>query len=173
VCDVRPLPVTYETKARYASFEALYNSEYSAVALVAGITCGEWAAGEDLAQEAFVRAHREWERVRNLDKPGAWVRRVAINLALTRRRGSDRRDRAVVRLGHETPRFSAPAEPQHHVWDAVAQLPPTQRAAVTLHYHDGCSTREIAEILDTSVSAVTTNLHKARTRLADLMGASS
>ena len=36
---------------------------------------------EELAQEAFLRAHRSWETISGYDKPGAWLRRVTINLA--------------------------------------------------------------------------------------------
>ena len=47
---------------------------------------------EEIAQEALLRAHREWDRIARYDKPGAWVRRVTINLATSSRRR--RRQRA-------------------------------------------------------------------------------
>jgi DNA-directed RNA polymerase specialized sigma24 family protein len=39
----------------------------------------DWYAAEDLAQNAFAAAERRWTRVGCLDKPGAWVRKVAVN----------------------------------------------------------------------------------------------
>ena len=53
------------------------------VALTWALSGNRWAA-EDLAQEAFVRAHRDWNSVEQMDSPNAWVRRVAINLARSR-----------------------------------------------------------------------------------------
>lgn len=49
-------------------------------------------AGADIAQEAFLRAHRDWHRVGRYQYPGAWVRRAAVNLAASavRRRRSPR-----------------------------------------------------------------------------------
>ena len=40
----------------------------------------------ELAQEALVRAYRSWDRVAGLDIPGAWARRVMINLLIDSRR---------------------------------------------------------------------------------------
>ena len=55
------------------------------VALAAAVS-GSAELAEDVAQEAMVRARRHWDRVSAYDKPGTWVRRVTINLALSSRR---------------------------------------------------------------------------------------
>lgn len=152
-------------------FPELYDREFSSIALVAGATAGSWAIGEEVAQEAFVRAHQRWEEVAVMDRPGAWVRRVAINLSIDRRRRAQREERALGRLDHN-PLADEP-EPHGHIWEAVGSLPPAQRTVVVLHYHDGYSTAEIADVLGASVTAVTSNLHKARKRLAALLGGPS
>lgn len=155
-----------------AVFENVYQDEYGAIALVAGATAGSWANGEDLAQEAFARAHERWADVSKLDRPGAWIRRVAINLALNSRRSARRESVALERLpvapidGSDT----AGGQADSALWIAVSALPAKQRAAVVLHYHDGYSSREIADVLGSSVSAVTSSLHKARKRLAAVLG---
>jgi DNA-directed RNA polymerase specialized sigma24 family protein len=50
----------------------------------------------ELAQEALARACRHWRRVQHMDAPGAWLYRVALNLANSAgaRRRADRRARA-------------------------------------------------------------------------------
>ena len=58
------------------------------------------------------------------------------------------------------------------IWAAVDQLAPQQRAVIALRYLEDLSVAEIADILEISVSAATSNLHKARTKLADLLGES-
>jgi DNA-directed RNA polymerase specialized sigma24 family protein len=40
---------------------------------------GSRVVAEELAQETFLVAYREWDRISRLDNPRAWVRRVAIN----------------------------------------------------------------------------------------------
>ena len=62
------------------SFEAFYRSNYRQVlTCVFGLT--EPALAEDVTQEAFFAASQRWDEVGGLDNPGAWVRRVALNLA--------------------------------------------------------------------------------------------
>lgn len=154
-----------------SAFAAFYARDFAAIALIAGTTAGDRSSGEDIAQEAFNRAHREWDRIAAFDKPGAWVRRVAINLALTRRRSIGREAKAVLRLGG---RLRPTVDDHRHgdpaVWAAVRELPPRQRAAVALHYFEDRPVAEIAELLDCTRSTATSHLHKARARLVDLLG---
>jgi len=63
---------------------------------------GSWEAAEDATQEAFLRAHRDWERVGRYDQPGAWVRRVAANLAVSALRRRLAEAKALLRLGGTT-----------------------------------------------------------------------
>ena len=56
------------------------------------------------------------------------------------------------------------------VLDAVARLPMRQRAAVVLHYFDGYSVAEVAEILECAEGTAKAHLHKARTSLARMLG---
>ena len=66
-------------------FDAFYRDRYRPlVAVVYALTGNRWAA-EDLAQEAFLKAHRDWDHVRTTDSPEAWIRRVAVNLAILKR----------------------------------------------------------------------------------------
>lgn len=157
------------TQPQVQSFRTFYEDEFAAIAFVAGTTAGDRSSGEDIAQEAFTRAHDDWDRVGGLDKPGAWVRRVAINLALSRRRRLQRETRALGRLG-VPPQTTEVRRGDPEVWEAVNKLPPKQRASIVLRYHEGQPVAAIAEMLGCSTSAATSNLHKARTRLAQLLG---
>lgn len=158
--------------AAQTEYEAFYRREFATIAVVAGTVAADRSAGEDIAQEALARAHRDWERVSTLDKPGAWVRRVAINLAIGRKRRSVTEARALFRLGRPATEAAQTRRGDPAVWAAVDSLPPRQRAVVALHYLDDLPVAEIANILQISVSATTSNLHKARANLADTLGAS-
>lgn len=65
------------------TFEELYVREFGSIVALAYALSGSRAAAEDLAQEAFLAAHRNWETVADLDAPGAWVRRVVANLSVS------------------------------------------------------------------------------------------
>lgn len=161
---------------RVADFNSFYRSEFASLAVLAGATAGDRSTGEDIAQEALTRANRRWHEVAVMEKPGAWVRRVAINLALSRRRKLASETRALVRLGSPgTTEQGADAaafarQGESAVWTAVNQLPPRQRAVVALHYLEDRSVADIAHILECSVTAATSNLYKARTKLALILG---
>lgn len=153
-----------------ASFEDFYRREFPNLAVLAATTCGDAGAGEDLAQEAFVRAHEHWESVSLYDKPGAWVRRVAINLALNRRRRLANEARALLSLNPPERTSDAVFGGDPEIWSAVRKLAPKQRATIALHYLEDLPVSEIAEILGVSVSATTSTLHKARQKLALTLG---
>ena len=63
-------------------FEELFDAEFPAVVRAAFVVCQDLGRAEDLAQEAFLELLRHWRRVSRYDRPGAWVRRVAIRKAV-------------------------------------------------------------------------------------------
>jgi RNA polymerase sigma factor (sigma-70 family) len=156
--------VTY--RPQVISFETFYRTEYGPMVALATAVGGNPGVGEDIAQEALIRAHKNWERICSYERPGTWLRRTTINLALNVRRGSRRQRVAIQRLG------SRPADPVEivlgdpAVWEAVAALPARQRAAVALYYLEDRSIDEIAHILECSPNTAKAHLHHGRRTLA-------
>jgi RNA polymerase sigma-70 factor (ECF subfamily) len=138
----------------------LFDAEYSGLVRLATLITGDRAAAEDVVQEAFSRAVARWSRLQSYDKPGAWVRRVTIRLAV-RDRGRRRR---------ELPPVDAPAvgaePPDPELLDALRELPPDQRAALVLFYFEGLSTDEVATELGVKPSTARSHLHRGRAALA-------
>lgn len=133
---------------------------------------GDSSAAEDLAQEALSRAHDRWGTISHYDKPGAWVRRVTINLALSSRRRLQREAKALLK----TRRQLTPAEHDDSasglsgpVWEALESLSARQRAVVALFYLEDRPVDEIAELCGMSISATTSHLSVARRRLRTLL----
>jgi RNA polymerase sigma-70 factor (ECF subfamily) len=156
-----------ETVGTALTFEALFAVEYPKMVALAAAVSGNRAFAEDIASEALGRASARWDVISRYDKPGAWLRRVTFNLAVSRRRRLVREAQAMLRLGRPEPELP-PAPPEHdEVWAAVATLPRQQRAAVALHYLEDLSIDEIAEVLDLSPSTVRVHLHRARQALRD------
>jgi len=145
-------------------FVRFFRAEYSAVvSLVYGLS-GSRAAAEDIAQEAFLRAHRDWKRVEAMDSPEGWVKRVAMNLATSRWRRLRAEAAALARLSPPTA-FVPPDDRMSAFWDEVRRLPTRQAQAVTLHYLEDMPVDEIAAVLDIANGTVKALLSQGRERL--------
>lgn len=130
------------------SYEAFFRREMPRLVALASALAGPSGA-EDVAQEALLRAHRDWDHIGRYDKPGAWVRRVTLHLVASaaRRRGSERR--AVARLAAR-PASQAPdplAVAADGFWALVRTLPARQATAVALYYLEDLTVADIAEVL--------------------------
>jgi RNA polymerase sigma factor (sigma-70 family) len=160
--DHPPVPAPFERfSGDYTSF---FRTELrSLVALAAAIAGADRA--EEIAQEALLRAHREWDRIARYDKPGAWVRRVTINLATSSRRRRLSERRALQRVAARR-QLDAPPPEVDGFWALVRRLPDRQAAAVALFYLDDLSIAEIADALDCAEGTAKAHLHQARRTLA-------
>jgi RNA polymerase sigma-70 factor (ECF subfamily) len=153
------------------SFEAFFRREYKPMVALAAAVCGSAEAAEDVAQEALVRARRDWDRVRTYDKPGTWLRRVTINLAISNRRRLASEARARLAWWERRDHVDPPRPLDPDLLDALRSLSPQQRAAVSLHYLEDRSTPEIADLLGCSESTARVHLHRGRLALAQHLGA--
>lgn len=130
--------------------------------------------GDDLYQEAVVRAFRKLDGLREEAKFRSWFYAVLLSLHRTRSRWSFRRRfvaldplLAVEREpGAEDAGTSADAAMQlARIRQALATLPAEQRQAVVLHDLDGFTMEEIATMTDVTVSAVKSRTSRGRRRL--------
>lgn len=150
-------------------FAAFYRREYRGVATLTMVLVRDAAAAEDLTQEAFLRAHRDWDRVGYYDHPEAWVRRVATNLAVSRFRRLRAEARALLRSPGTTPVHDMDGNASEF-WAEVRRLPARQAQAVALHYVEDRSVDDIAALLGVSPASVKTHLQRARRALAARFG---
>jgi RNA polymerase sigma-70 factor (ECF subfamily) len=147
-------------------FETSFRHEFPKMVAVAYAISGSRWAAEELAQEACLRAFRSWDSVSRYDKPGAWLRRVTINLAnsLLRRRVSEVRALQRYVAGSIEVVDAHPVE-EAEFWAQVRALPRRQREVIVLHYVDGMDTGEIADVLDIAESSVRTHLQRGKETL--------
>lgn len=139
---------------------------------------------EDIAQEAFFRAYRSLGQVEAGSRLGPWLVRIAVNLCYDHLRRVRRRSersfseltseevRAVDTLLHdETALHSADRLFLRDVAERlVSRLAPRDRAVLLLKEREGMDTREVAEVLGCSETAVRLRLFRARRTLRQLLG---
>ena len=130
---------------------------------------GSAADAEDVAQEAMLRIWTHAPRWQPLAAFRTWLTRVVVNLCLDRKR---RRPWVALEAAGEivdpTPGVTELAEQSERerlLAAAIADLPARQRAAIMLTYSEGMSNAKVAEILDSSVSAVETLLIRGKQNL--------
>jgi len=130
---------------------------------------GNTADAEDVAQEAMLRVWTNAPRWQPLALFRTWFRRVVVNLCLDRKRRAQWVDLdaageivdPAANAGEQVER----GERDELVRAAIGRLPARQRAAIVLTYSEGLSNAEVADALDTSVSAVETLLVRGKQNL--------
>jgi RNA polymerase sigma-70 factor (ECF subfamily) len=127
---------------------------------------GDWAQAQDLVQEAYLKAWRQWSRLSEYDDVEAWLRLVVSRLVTDAWRRLARW-RKVLRLSHPLEdTVAGPSEQTVLLTRALAALPLGQRRAIAMHYLMDLSVNHIAEELGTSPNTVKSWLSRGRAALA-------
>ena len=129
---------------------------------------------EDVAQEAFIRGHREFHQLRDRERFRGWLARMTWRLALDHRRSHTRRvirdDRAAVpdhSPSHEADLLAR--ERLERLWAAIDALPERLRIVVVLASIEEHSIRDVADIIDAPEGTVKSRLFEARQKLQELL----
>ena len=143
---------------------------------------GDVDTGEELVQEALLRAVRRWATFRGEAEFRTWLFRIIINVFRDRLRASGSTSRlieeqsAIVadRASAGPAEVAVQAELEELVAREVSRLPPRQREVLTLVVFEGLSVREVGDVVGISVANVYSTLSAARlrlkTRLAPYLG---
>ena len=139
-------------------------------ATVRGVCAGvlrDRHAGEDAAQESFVRAYLNLAKLRNPGVFGIWLVRIAKReaLLLAKRRARNQPIATVEEVAAPQ-RDEQLNERLSLLLDKVAKLPRRERQVITLRYFNNYSVRELSEITGRTVGTITKQLSQARKRLA-------
>lgn len=124
-----------------------------------GLQVGDRHVAEELAQDVLTELVRQWDRV---ERPEAWVTRVAVNRANSwlRRRAAERR--AYRRHGRSPEVHHDPATAEVDVVRrAVSALPQRQRTAVVLRFYEQYSVAETATFMGCAPGTVKALTHRA------------
>jgi RNA polymerase sigma-70 factor (ECF subfamily) len=125
---------------------------------------GNMAEAEDLVAEAFCRALARWKQVSTYENPGAWVRRVAWNLATSQFRRRSVVQRFLKR--HKEEPIEGPGPDRVDLVKALTRLSERHRKAVIMRYMAQMSAAEIAELEGVPESTVRSWLSRGKAALA-------
>lgn len=149
------------------TFETFYSRERDPLVQAVTLVEGSPAVAADLVDEAMARAFQRWSEVSQLQRPGGWVYRVALNLGRSRfrRLGRDLKYRWLMlpesdRDSTVEGAFMGRVE-NNRLAKAVLSLPEKQRAVIVARVLLDYSEVEVAEILEIQPGTVKSRLSRA------------
>ena len=133
---------------------------------------GNRSDAEDLLQTALAKAYLAWPRIRGVDNPDAYVRRIMLNQRTSWwRRSGGVREVPIERAPDAATRDDFAGLDLHDaLWRALGRLPRKQRAVLVLRYYEQLSEAEIAAALGISEGTVKSQASRALAKLRDDAG---
>jgi RNA polymerase sigma-70 factor (sigma-E family) len=166
--------VLVRSKDSFEGLDALVAQRGGALLATATLLAGGRPAGEDLLQAALERLMRHWHGVRG--EPEIYLRRTIYHLAVDQWRARRRRPEVFGKTVAELDLVEAAGEQdgtdavhlRHVLMQALAQLPPRQRAVLVLRYWEQFSESEAAEVLGCSIGTVKSTASRGLARLREV-----
>lgn len=139
-----------------ADFVEFVSARGSTLYRLAYLLTASTSAAEDLLQTSLEKCFARWEKVRRMEAPEAYVRKVMVNTLTSHRRTlSWRREVLRAEIPGLTVEPAQDAVLDHaQLWPLVCALPERQRAVIVLRYYEDLSLVETAEILGCAVGTV-------------------
>ena len=159
-------------RGEHEAFGHLVARYQDVVCAVSYSSTGDQVLSEDVAQDTFIAAWRQLDRLRNSARLRPWLCGIARNLARTarkRRRREPPVDDADKQIAPGASPFDAAArgDVERIVRDALARIPDAYREVLVLYYREDQSIREVADALGVSETTVMQRLSRGRRYLAD------
>lgn len=138
-------------------FEALYRSEYTPMVRLARLMIGSRALAEEAVQDAFEKVI---DRFDEMERPGAYLRRVVVNNCYSMLRRADLEDMKLRARQSDGEEVVLPPE-LDETWQSLNGLTPDQRVVIVMRYYDDLTIPQIAELLDEREGTVKSRIHRA------------
>jgi len=129
--------------------------------------CRDRSEAEDLLQECYLRAWRNWKQFRDHGSRQGWL------FAIARRVLADKFRRKKLSFVNNTQALDIPvetdshAEETEHLWHIINQLPPEFHNIIKLRFAGQLSYAEIAQALDEPIGTVRSRLHRALKKIRE------
>ncbi len=130
------------------------------------------AEAQDLVQECLLKVARRWPRIRRMEQPRAYARRILVNLAIDGARGRARR-RSELEPAAEGSQITVDPLPaldtRADLLQALGQLTARQRAVLVLRYFNDLTEAQVAEVLGCSPGTVKSSASRGIARLREAL----
>ena len=154
-----------------ADFADFVHASWPGLYRTAHLLLGDHGLAEDLTQTALAKTYVAWARVRDRDAAYGYARTTLVNTATSWfRRRSWRNELPREDVGLDLKGRTPDPSDRPAVMDALAALPPRQRAVVVLRFYDDLSVAQTADALGCSTGTVKSQTSGALARLRDLLG---
>ncbi|HEV3388595.1 MAG TPA: SigE family RNA polymerase sigma factor [Solirubrobacteraceae bacterium] len=154
---------------RRADFDTFVAASTDSLMRTAYLIVGDLQDAEDLVQETLLKVAGRWHRVRRMEHPVAYARRILVNRALNDAGRRTRRRRELT--GEALPdRFDDTDEPlafdaHDELLKVLATLPTRQRTAIVLRYFLDLPEAEVAAAMKCSLGTVKSTAARGLARL--------
>ena len=136
---------------------------------IAYLMCGDWHEAQDLVQTCLAKLYSSWHRIQSNESVDAYARKALLHTYLSHRR---------LRRSGEIPiaQFEDSRAPGDNpelrlvLIQALASLPPRNRAVMVLRYLEDHSVEAVAAMLDTTPAAVKSICNRSLKQLRALLG---
>jgi RNA polymerase sigma-70 factor (ECF subfamily) len=166
--------ITLAKRGDLRAFESLYEMHKGPIYRTALAITGDRSAAEEILQEAFLRAFKHIQNVREGVSLSPWLYRITVNLAYDYGKARSRSWHVALDGIIEHLIAPASASPEQKVeerelndlvYEAIGKLEFKQRTTLVMFYLQDFSLSEISEIMDCPVGTVKSRLHYARENL--------
>jgi RNA polymerase sigma-70 factor (sigma-E family) len=156
---------------RDAAFEAYFAARSDAMRGTAYLLCGDWHRAEDLVQLTFTKIYLAWRRIQRHEAMDSYTRQTLVRTFLSERRRGWFRHESV---GSPTADRAAPPSYGHAdervvLLEALAKVPPRQRAVLVLRYWEDVSVEQTAALLECSQGNVKSQAARGLATLRGLL----
>lgn len=158
------------------AIRSLVNEHQKKVIKTAFYFVGNMEDAEDLSQEVFMEVLKSIKKYRSGSSLSTWIYRITVNKSLDHLRKQKTRG-FIQRLGSfagfsHTSHEPVITDPDHDIKErrrilesAINSLPENQRIAFVLNKYEELPYKEIAEVMNVSLSAVESHIHRAKMNL--------
>jgi RNA polymerase sigma-70 factor (sigma-E family) len=161
------------SSARVAAHDAtlvdLYRAHYSSLVRLAALLLDDVGTSEEVVQDAYVKMHGAWGRIREPEKALPYLRTTVVNLSRSRMRHRQVAERHAPRPMPDAASAEEGAvtlAERAAVVTALRALPAKQREALVLRYYGDLTEADIATAMGVSQGAVKSHLHRGKAALA-------
>jgi RNA polymerase sigma-70 factor (sigma-E family) len=154
-----------------AEFKAYAAARMRDLRRTAFLLCGDWHHADDVVQTVFTKLYISWDKVQRHDRLDGYVRTMLVRATFDRRRRlSWRRELSSAALPEtEATTTASSVEDRLVLFDALAKMPPRQRAVVVLRFWQDLDVTETAHLLGCTEGTVKSQSARGLAKLRELL----